>query len=127
MNLSAFDQLDGIVVVVLMDLIHRDRLDARLGKHLGGTLGGVKGKAQIRVFLGGFRDLVFIGIPDSNKHAAILLHFIAGGDQALIESLLQCAGNPQHLAGRLHLRSQMGIHVDQLLKGEHRHLDGHIG
>ena len=127
MNLSAFDQLDGIVVVVLMDLIHRNRLDARLGKHLGGSFGCVKDKAQIRVFLGGFRDLVFIGIPDSDKHAAILLHFIAGGDQALIEGLLQRAGNPQHLAGRLHLRSQMGIHVDQLLKGEHRHLDGHIG
>ena len=35
--------------------------------------------------------------------------------------------NAQHLAGRLHLRAELGIHAVQLLKAEHRHLNGHIG
>ena len=50
-----------------------------------------------------------------------------GGDQALIQCLFQIVTNPQHFSGGFHFRSQMGVHVSQLLKGEHRYLYRHIG
>ena len=52
---------------------------------------------------------------------------IARADQALEQGIVIVGGNAQHLAGRLHLRAELGIHAVQLLKAEHRHLNGHIG
>ena len=52
---------------------------------------------------------------------------IARTDQALEQGIVIVGGNAQHLAGRLHLRAKLSIHAVQLLKAEHRHLNGHIG
>ena len=47
--------------------------------------------------------------------------------QAFEHGLGQTAPQPQHLAGRLHFRSQDGVGIRELFEGKDRHLDRIIG
>ena len=110
-----------------MDLVHNLHGEAHLGQHHGGAGGGVDGKAHLVELLGDLADFRLVLVPHGDEHAAALGHLVAGGDQALVQGFFQVVANAQHLAGGLHLRPQVGVHVGELLKGEHRHLHRHIG
>ena len=125
-DLAAFQQGDG-VHGAFVDLVHNLHGQAHLGKHHGRAGGGVQLEAHLRELLGDLTDFRLVLVPHGDEHAAALGHLVAGGDQALVQGFFQVVANAQHLAGGLHLRPQVGVHVGELLKGEHRHLHRHIG
>ena len=95
---------------------------------LGGAFRGVELVAHLVQLPGDIHDLRLIPVVHGDQHAAaaLLLHLVAGGDQALEQGLLHVLAQAQHLAGGLHLRGEGRIGVGDLLKGEHRHLHRHI-
>lgn len=98
---------------------------ARLVERLAGAAGGEKLNAHIIKAPGDANHLVLVLVLDGNDDAPALLgglhtSALEGLEQRLGEGL----GQAQALAGGLHLGAQAGVHVGELLEGEHRHLDG---
>ena len=126
MDPPAFQQGQGIPVgfVDLGNLLHRH---PPFPDGPGGSGRGVQGKTQITEFPGHVHHLHLVAVPDGEKHAALPLQPISGGQQPFVQRLVQGIRQPQHLAGGFHLGAEMGVDVRELFKGEDRHLHRHIG
>ena len=95
---------------------------------MGGAFRCVELVAHLVQLPGDIHDLRLIPVVHGDQHAAaaLLLHLVAGGDQALEQGLLHVLAQAQHLAGGLHLWGEGRIGVGDFFKGEHRHLHRHI-
>ena len=108
-------------------MLHRGGEEAVLLQSLGRAGGREQAEAQLRKLAGHVRRLGLVLVAHGQKQAALMAHLVPGSYQTLVDGLLQVGAQAQHLAGGLHLRAQVGIHVRQLLKGEAGHLHRVVG
>ena len=124
---AVFQQLED--PVVLPQLAHDLHIGTQTGDLSGGAVGGVELVAHFVQLPGDVDDLRLIPVVHGDQHAAagLLLHLVSGRDKALEHGLLHIFAKAQHLAGGFHLRGEGSVGIGDFLKGEHRHLHGHIG
>ena len=81
--------------------------------------------AQLAEFLGDLCDLGFIDVADRDQHSAAVLavHIVTGGAKTLVERFVKTLSYTEHLAGGLHLRTEMSIEIGELFKAEYGHFD----
>ena len=107
--------------------LHQLDLDIPLGQVGMGAAGGIELHTKLHHLLCQLRNLFLILILDGEDDlAALSRHLHTGALEGLQQRLGEGLGKAQALAGGLHLRAKVGVHVSQLLEGEHGHLDGII-
>ena len=102
---------------------------AHVGDGQRGSAGGVQGQTQVMEALCKGNDFLVIVLFHGDEHTGIgpePRHGEPGGRKSLEHGLGQGLAHAQHFAGGLHFRTEDGIGIRQLFKGEDRHFHGHI-
>ena len=125
-NGAALDHVQN-VGVGLGDTVDPLALDASLREGVAGAGGGIDLHAHLLEAPGDAYHLgLVLVLHGDNDPAAALGHLQTGALEGLQQGLGIGLGQTQHLAGGLHLGAQAGVHIGELLKGEHGGLDGEI-
>ena len=115
-----------VFAVRFVYLVDDGHLHARFGDDTRRALGRVKLEPELIVILRDVDYLGLVGIADGKQYAARAFHLVARRAQALVQRFFERLAYAEHLARRLHFRSEMRIEVGELLEREYRHLDCYI-
>ena len=129
-GLSAFHQIDDIRA--LLSLLNLSNLDTHGADGFCRASCGIKLHSQGVQFHGNRQDFRIIPFLNGNHHAVLLSvfsrrHGKSGGGQSLEQGFIHGPTQSQNFSRGLHFRSQDGVGIGELLKGEYRNLYGHVG
>ena len=127
---AVFHQADDLIADLRVS--NGSHVDADGGNGPGGILGGIDADALIVAALGDGNGIREVLVLNGQKHAGVILftgggQMEAGSGQAFEQRFRLGDADAQHFTGGLHFRSEDGVSVVQLLKGEDRYLDGTVG
>jgi len=123
---AALDHIQDIGVG-LGDAVDPLALNAGLCEGVAGAGGGIDLHAHLLKAPGDADHFGLVLVLHGDDDPAAPLGYLqTGALEGLQEGLGIGLGQTQHLAGGLHLGAQAGVHVGELLEGEHGSLDGEI-